>query len=386
MINEIKYFGFYCDAENIKTENRYSSPAANTKMEYICNVLNKMGYKVFFISMCETTGENTFKRKIVNLDESNRLLLFKTIGRKNLVCLISRKILMYIQIFCFFIINVKKGETVIIYHSMKTMKLFSLLKKLKKIKVVYEVEELYSDVGENINRYKKEKESKCIKSYDSFIFSTKNIANKININKPYIICCGVYKMSILEAMPYNDNKIHVVYAGTFEKEKGGALNAINSFMLLNEKYVLHVLGTGSKNEINTILNQIKLINNKKGYNQIIYEGVLTGSSFTRFLQKCDIGLSTQSTNLRLNDTSFPSKILSYLCNGLNVISTDIEVVRNSPVSNHVLFCNSNKPEDIAFSIMNTKEKNLQKIKMHLNRLDTEFQENLSELLKCIERF
>ena len=382
-MKEIKYIGFYCDMDHITNEERYNSPAANTKINYICETLNKIGYKVFFVSACETTGKKSHGKKIVDLDDINKLLLFRTFGRKNLIYLIIRKISIKMQMFLFLLFRVKKGEIVIAYHSLLTMHCLYFLRKIKKIKVIYEVEELYCDVNENFSKMKKKMEIKIINTFDGYIFPTVSIVEKLQIKKNYVICCGIYKAEKSEPILYKDDKIRIVYAGTLEKEKGGAINAINAMRFLGDRYVLYLLGTGTRTEIQDIKSRIQKINEEKGYEKIKFEGLLNGQLYIEFLQKCDIGLSTQSLNLRLNDTSFPSKILSYLSNGLNVISTDIPVVKNSPISNIISFCVSNKPEDIACSILNLKKTEYQEVKHRLCELDKQFQAELEKLLNLL---
>ena len=81
-----------------------------------------------------------------------------------------------------------------------------------------------------------------------------------------------------------------------------------------------------------------------------YEGCLSGEQYIRFVQKCSIGLSTQKPDARFNDTSFPSKILSYLANGLRVVSIRIRAVEESPISDLVVYYNEQSPELIAKAI------------------------------------
>ena len=49
----------------------------------------------------------------------------------------------------------------------------------------------------------------------------------------------------------------------------------------------------------------------------------------KFIQKCQIGLCTQNIDAAFNTTSFPSKILSYMSNGLEVVGVNIAAIKNS---------------------------------------------------------
>ena len=66
-----------------------------------------------------------------------------------------------------------------------------------------------------------------------------------------------------------------------------------------------------------------------------------------FLQKCDIGLSLQNPEASFNMTSFPSKILSYLSNGLRVVSIRIPAIEQSSVGDLLYFYDIQTPEAIA---------------------------------------
>ena len=94
--------------------------------------------------------------------------------------------------------------------------------------------------------------------------------------------------------------------------------------------------------------------NQESQCRVTYDGVLTGEKFSQFLQSCQIGLSTQNPNGAFNDTSFPSKILTYLCNGLKVVSVRIPAVERSAISGAVTFYEEQTPEAIADAILKVK--------------------------------
>ena len=84
--------------------------------------------------------------------------------------------------------------------------------------------------------------------------------------------------------------------------------------------------------------------------KITYDGLLSGEEYIKFIQSCDIGLSTQNPNGKYNDTSFPSKILSYMANGLRVVSVRIPVVEESGIGKCVCYYDEQTPENIAKAI------------------------------------
>jgi glycosyltransferase involved in cell wall biosynthesis len=198
-------------------------------------------------------------------------------------------------------------------------------------------------------------------------------------HKPSVIVHGVYSVENKTFNPFNDGRIHVVYAGTFDPNKGGARASILSSKYLSEKFHLHILGFGNHSQlqmVNDLINQVQ----SQTDCVITNDGLLKGSEFTAFLQKCQIGLSTQDPNAIFNDTSFPSKILTYLANGLKVVSADMNVVRTSQVVDGLFFYSRQEPELIANAIIDASKARNIDISDLMRKLDKQFYSNLYKLL------
>ena len=99
--------------------------------------------------------------------------------------------------------------------------------------------------------------------------------------------------------------------------------------------------------------------------------MLSGEDYIRFIQSCDIGLSTQNPDAAFNATSFPSKILSYMANGLRVVSIRIPAIERSAVGNEVMFYNEQTPE---------VELGGRDSKAVIEQLDLKFKEELARLI------
>ena len=61
-------------------------------------------------------------------------------------------------------------------------------------------------------------------------------------------------------------------------------------------------------------------------------------------------MSTQNPQADFNATSFPSKILSYLANGLRVVSIRIPAIEKSDIADKIYFYDKQTPYDIAKAI------------------------------------
>lgn len=346
----MKYIASF-DIPEYKNEKRSISLAGINVMEYMTEVYKTVN-PIEIISPTRTLNqEGKYRGRNITIAHDVTLRLPSTKGRKGKLGRIISLIWTQLWLLSILLFECKKNEEVIVYHSAAFMPVIKLAKKIRKFKLILEVREIYADANPNIN---KDKEMSYFDLGDKFIFATELLNQKINKQKkPYIIAPGIYRKYWSDTKKFQDNKIHLVYAGNFNKTKGGAQISISLAEYLSPDYVIHILGAGNDESIDEIQKAICYQNNKGGA-EVRFEGELRGSDFITFLQKCDIGLSTQTIEGEFNDTSFPSKILTYLSAGLEVISANIPAVVTSPVGKYVHYYTSNKPGDIASQIQNIR--------------------------------
>jgi hypothetical protein len=159
---------------------------------------------------------------------------------------------------------------------------------------------------------------------------------------------GTYHSEGVLSQPLRD-KIHLVYAGTFNPRKGGVFNAIECASHLNSDYHLHLLGGGNE-QITSLVTMKSIIASEKSGCAITQHGYLTGRAYKEMLQSFHIGIATQNVNDPFSKTSFPSKILVYLSNGLRVVSGKVLPVVESPLRDNITFYEQDTPEEIARAI------------------------------------
>ncbi|MPM98858.1 hypothetical protein SDC9_146048 [bioreactor metagenome] len=152
--------------------------------------------------------------------------------------------------------------------------------------------------------------------------------------------------------------------------------ALESAEFLPENYHVHICGFGNSLKIK---NQIKTIA-ERSLATLTFEGELKGEDYKNFIQKCHIGLSTQNPSAAFNDTSFPSKILVYLANGLKVVSIRISVVEKSALSDLVFFYDTQTPNDLAKAIISANQGGQVDGISILKELDKNFELNLCNIL------
>ncbi|MGM9859533.1 MAG: glycosyltransferase [Muribaculaceae bacterium] len=201
-------------------------------------------------------------------------------------------------------------------------------------------------------------------------------------NRPYVLLSGTYKVESQVVDKYNDGKIHVLYAGTFEVAKGGVNAAIKAAEYLPKNYHLHVLGFGTDEEVGIVKDAIAEVS-ARSKATISYEGLKKGHDYIEFVQRCHIGLSTQDPSGAFNATSFPSKILSYLANGLKVVTVDIPVIRHSPLSDHMFYYKEQTPQSIAQAIEAASSAKGLDGRELIKRLDADFRASLDRFIKSL---
>lgn len=356
-MKKVYYIGFYSDP--VGDSLRKTAPAADTKMSYIIESIKKLGYDVEVLSFCVDDSRGHFFEKksgyrtVIN---GTKVTFFTNYASKYRILRFLGRWIAWLNIKK--ILHEKCLETesiILIYHSLG---LFNVIKFLfrKKKKFVLEMEEIYADV---IGKQRlRKKEISYAQKANAFIFPTQLLDTVINIKKkPSVIIHGTYQVeqdrkcrnAVWKLYNANTNDIHCVYAGTFDPRKGGAAAAaVAEFLPSN--YHIHIIGFGSNDEVKKMNYLVKELK-QKSKAKITYEGLLTGEDYIRFIQSCDIGFSTQNPNAVFNATSFPSKILSYLANGLRVVSIRIPAIEQSAVGDILYYYKNQRPKEIADAIL-----------------------------------
>lgn len=369
----MKYIASF-DIPEYTEERRSINLAGVNVMDYMVEVFREVE-PVEIISPTRSVAKTgMFPARTISIKDNVSLRLPKTKGVKSKFGRIRSLIAVQLWLLKVLLFDTKRGENIIVYHSAALMPIIKLGKKIKGFNLILEVREIYSDIQTHIN---KKRELEYFKLADKFIFATELLNKKLNYNhRPYIVAPGIYHSSIDQTITkWNDGKIHLVYGGNFRRAKGGAIGAIQLAEYLPINYVIHILGSGDQKSMEDVNNLINNQNKKNGA-KVIYEGVLRGKAFTEFLQRCDIGLSTQNSEGEFNNSSFPSKILTYLSAGLEVISSNIPAVSTSPIGKFVHYYENQTPEMIANRIISiTNKLNSTEILSHLNsKLTKDFKE------------
>ena len=374
----MKYVAYYDTPEN-KAENRSYQLSAVNKINYVCAVLNRLGHDVQIVSASVTENRKGCRGKNVPLFDRTTLKLLPCLGMGSPPKRVLRRILARIRLLWELIFCTRKGEPVLVYHALAYAGTIALARKCKNFRLILEVEEIYADVSGN--ERDRSWEFRLFDVADAFLFPTELLNEKVNTRrKPYVISHGTYQVEPDRGCRrFRDGKIHCVYAGTFDPRKGGAMAAAAAAEFLPENYHMHILGFGSDEEVAAMQDMIRTLSDRCAC-AVSYDGLLSGEDYIRFLQSCDIGLSTQNPEAAFNATSFPSKILSYMASGLQVVSIRIPAVEGSGIGDRVYYYDHQTPEEIAQAILSIPKSGREDPRKTIESLNTGFERVMEELL------
>ncbi|MBQ5329790.1 MAG: hypothetical protein J6F31_00925 [Oscillospiraceae bacterium] len=328
--------------------NLQYSPAANQKSDYIIDLLDRMNKPYHVISLSRTGNKEHiwYPQKSINCGKNGTYTVWGMIGKPFKMMGGIQRIIRNIQLLSF-LMSCKKEDTIIVYHSLLISKTVSKAKKIIGFKLVMELEEIYQDVVDCSKRDAKA-ELDVINIADKYILSTSMLEKKINPEKKRIVINGTYRVQPKLEEPFSEDKIHCVYAGTFDPTKGG-LAAVDAAEFLSSDFHMHLLGFGSQKQVDELKSRMAEVQ-KKTECTISFDGLKSGEEYIRYLQKCHIGLCTQIPDAQYTETSFPSKVLVYLANGLRVLSIRIPTITQSHIGDLLYYYDNQSPIEIAKEI------------------------------------
>ena len=356
---------------------RYANRAAALQSEYLAQALSEIGYEVTIVS----TATSDARGNILSLDRgfeqrsdnykslyfgciNSRIIIFRVLGRFFFNCEIKR------------FIN-KHNGIYIVYHSKLHYKINRWIKKIRG-RFILEVEEIYGDVTQD--KFEREKEIKETGFADAYIIPNSMMCPEVTRDKKWVLYHGTCKKEPRLENIFNDDKIHIVYAGTMDPRKVGVMPSLDAALYLDtDKYHIHVLAVGYPENQEKIKERVAKL--PEPHCQISFHDPLDGDDYLKFIQSCEIGLYTQGVDDIDKDTSFPSKLMSYLSNGLRIVATKTKPLELSEISDVIYFSDSNSGKDIAKAILGINYEDGYDGRRKASEIHERLKKDLQELLK-----
>ena len=347
-MKKVYYIGWYIADED--KDKFVGNVPGNLKMHYVVDQLKRSGHTPEIISFVKKKGSTGVYMNINKTSQECKLTYLTGIRGnsrilKKMDFLIKKIIFTY-----YFLFNFSAEDTLVLYHSVELTLLVAKLKRLVKRNVIIEVEEIYG-YSAVTDRPWVEDEIDSIKKMDLHICVNDGIPQGLKLETgKFVVSLGVGNIPTRTIDRFNDGKIHVVYAGTIEMKKLGAMTAVESAKFLPDYYILHILGFGSEENMKKLKLKISEVNNDVGSERIKYDGYKSGKELDDFLFSCHIGLSSIVMRPNFANNSFPSKVITYMCHDLSVVLGYAEAFYDVPMSRGWQFYHEYTPEKIAEAI------------------------------------
>lgn len=331
-------------------EGRYFVLSACEKAKYIYTILNKKGINVEIIS--PSYAKKTSFTRTDRINHSTVVVSGFSLGWRNSCSKVFSRISVMLWLLFFLIFKCRRKETILIYHGVQNIPIFLIAKWIKKFTYILEVEEIYSMLDlKGAAPWRIRLEEHMINNSDRYIFASKQLDKEYNITRrPSIIISGNYSIPSILRPKLNDGKIHIVYAGLIENEKV-AFKSVDIANWLDSRYHIHIIGYGNTSDIELLKRKIHN-KNSSGQCKVSYDGVKTGNEYISYLQQCHIGICPLTSDTRFQRACFPSKISSYLSNGLIVVTTKNRVLEESVYKDFLQFVENEDPANFAKVIKN----------------------------------
>ena len=378
----MKYLAFYT-TDHFRDRQLAVSPAGVSKSAYVAQLLRSTGRPVEIVSPCwSKCGRwQAWPAADEPLGDGLTLHQLAAFGVPARWLTPLQWAFALWQVFWYLLRHTRAGEPVAAYHSYYLCLPLLLAKRLRKFRLVLEVEEIYQDITP-LPAPVRWLERRTLAAADACVISTQELAGRLPAGRPAVVVNGVYAAEPPRAEPpFDDGRVHCVYAGTLDPAKGGAAAAGAAAAFLPAGYHVHILGFGSDRQKQALLDQIAQLQPACRC-ALSYDGVKQGEAYTRFLQRCQIGLCTQIPEGAYLKTSFPSKILGYMANGLQVVSARIPSVERSAVGDLLCYYDAQTPQAIAAAICAaTAQPPAQDPRARLQALDAQARRDLRAMLE-----
>jgi len=181
---------------------------------------------------------------------------------------------------------------------------------------------------------------------DSFVLLTKQMAEYMNIDKPYVVMEGI--ATYTEVAPKtSDTALKIIlYTGTLHR-KFGVLNLIEAFSMIDDSnYRLVICGIGdSEAEIRVAAAQDS---------RIIFKGQIKREEALKLQQEATVLVNPRQNNQEFTKYSFPSKNLEYLSSGIPLVAYKLDGIPDE-YDEYINYVSDNSPETLSKVLVNICE-------------------------------
>lgn len=381
MKKKVTYLGHYDLLRNGKQERVYSLAGAR-KIDFVCDELVQLGFDVNLVSAAYSNlnGHGKVSGTTERIRDGITLILAPSNKATNKLERIKRVLGARLWLFCYLLRNCKKDDCVVVYHNYADALAIVLAQKIKGFKLILQIEEQYSRVWK-LSPFQKWKENLLLEygKEDALVVS-ELLAEKLNITNP-IVSYGNYR--VYEGQiptKRTSGNIVLVFTGMIETVRNGAFLSIECMKYLPSDYTLYLSGPVSKGTEEQFYTSINNVNRECGREACVYMGMLGDAEYENLLLSADIALNPQREG-SFGDFVFPSKILTYMSYGLQVVSTKGRSIVKSDLAGCIAFAEDFTAESVANTILRVANSPLTDYRDVLNKLEMDFRRKLKHRIE-----
>lgn len=360
------------------------SPAGINKAKYIVSKLQQLDNVVVasFAYAKQSFNGIYLPKRVVH--DGIGIRYCATFGSRFILFRLLERYLNIIQMYLYILLSTKKGDILFFYNERYYASPIRFAHNILHRNVVIEVEEL-NTIAAGYKQEEIQKEIEDQKNADGYILVNSVLKEYLPfvLDKPHCELYGAYNSIDIKYEKFDDGKIHVLYSGTFNKAKGGAIAAVNMVSALSDRFQIHITGFGNQSEISEIERAIDDLDCLYR-SRITYHGFISLTELDILMQQCHIGLCTQDPTTQLNLTSFPSKILNYMAHGLIVVSGRNKAIETSDVGDLICYYSEQTPESMAHTLESINDYSGKKCIDRLELLDKQTATNLSMVISNLK--
>lgn len=151
---------------------------------------------------------------------------------------------------------------------------------------------------------------------DAFVLLTRQMAEYMKIEKPYVVMEGIATLGELSARKESESVKTILYTGTLHK-RFGVLNLVEAFRSIdNSDYKLIICGVGDC--------ESEIKEHACDDSRIEFKGQLERRAILKLQQKATVLVNPRQNNEEFTKYSFPSKNLEYLSSGVPLVAYKLD--------------------------------------------------------------
>ena len=156
----------------------------------------------------------------------------------------------------------------------------------------------------------------AIRCVDAFALLTRQMADYMKLDKPYVVMEGISTFSQLQEKKESGNLKTILYTGTLHK-RFGVLNLVEAFRAIdNPDYRLVICGMGDC--------EAEITKQACDDSRIDFKGQLRREDILKLQQEATVLVNPRQNNEEFTKYSFPSKNLEYLSSGIPLVAYKLD--------------------------------------------------------------